>query len=38
VSQPLTEQDLESLEWKGIAKKRLEKAWEGEDDSLYDYL
>lgn len=38
IIQPLTEQDLESLEWKGIAKKRLAKAWEGEDDSLYDYL
>ncbi|HEY6553037.1 MAG TPA: type II toxin-antitoxin system Phd/YefM family antitoxin [Vicinamibacteria bacterium] len=38
IIQPITEQDLESLEWKGIAKKRLSKAWEGEDDSLYDYL
>jgi prevent-host-death family protein len=36
--QPITEQDLESLEWKGLAKSRLAKAWEGEDDSLYDYL
>ena len=36
--QPITEQDLESLEWKGLAGKRLAKAWEGEDDSLYDYL
>jgi prevent-host-death family protein len=36
--QPITEQDLESLEWKGLAKRRLAKAWEGEDDSLYDYL
>ncbi len=38
IIQPITEQDLESLEWKGLAKKRLSKAWEGEDDSLYDYL
>lgn len=38
IIQPLTGQDLESLVWKGIAKKRLAKAWEGEDDSLYDYL
>lgn len=30
--------NLEGLEWKGIGKKRLSKAWEGEDDSLYDYL
>ena len=36
--QPITEQDLESLVWKGFAKRRLAKAWEGEDDSLYDYL
>jgi hypothetical protein len=38
IIQPITEQDLEGLEWEGIAKKRLSKAWEGEDDSLYDYL
>ena len=36
--QPITEEDLENLEWRGLAKKRLSKAWEGEDDSLYDYL
>jgi prevent-host-death family protein len=36
--QPLSEKDLEELEWKGLAKKRLEKAWEGEEDALYDYL
>jgi prevent-host-death family protein len=36
--QPLTEQDLEELEWKGLAKKRLARAWEGEADALYDYL
>jgi prevent-host-death family protein len=35
---PITEPDLESLEWKGLARKRLSKAWEGEDDGLYDYL
>jgi len=29
--QPITEQDLESLEWKGIAKARLRKAWKGND-------
>jgi prevent-host-death family protein len=38
IIQPITEQDLEGLEWEGIARKRLSKAWEGEDDSLYDYL
>ncbi len=36
--QALTEQDLEELEWKRLAKRRLEKAWEGEEDALYDYL
>jgi prevent-host-death family protein len=36
--QPLTEQDLEGLEWKGLAKRRLARAWEGESDALYDYL
>lgn len=36
--QPLTERDVEALEWKGLARKRLGKAWEGEDDALYDYL
>jgi prevent-host-death family protein len=36
--QPISEQDLEGLEWKGLAKRRLAKAWQGEDDSLYDYL
>ena len=38
IIQPITEQDLEGLEWKGLAKKRLSKAWEGEEDALYDYL
>ena len=38
IIQPITERDLESLEWKGLADRRLAKAWEGEDDSLYDYL
>ena len=36
--QPITEQDLERLEWKGLAARRLSQAWEGEEDSLYDYL
>ncbi len=38
IIQPISEHDLESLEWKGLAKRRLSKAWEGEDDALYDYL
>jgi len=36
--QPLSEQDLEELEWKGLAKKRLARAWKGDEDALYDYL
>jgi len=36
--QPLTEADLEELEWKRLARKRLAQAWEGEEDALYDYL
>jgi prevent-host-death family protein len=36
--QPITEQDLEQLEWKGLGSRRLSEAWEGEDDALYDYL
>ena len=38
IIQPITEQDLERLEWKRLAKKRLSQAWDGEDDSLYDDL
>ncbi len=36
--QPLSERDLEGLEWKELAQQRLAGAWEGEDDALYDYL
>lgn len=36
--QPITEQDLEHLEWKGLAARRLSEAWKGEEDALYDYL
>jgi len=36
--QPITEQDLDRLEWKGLASRRLGQAWEGEEDALYDYL
>ncbi len=36
--QPLQEGDLEELEWKGPARRKLARAWEGEDDALYDYL
>ena len=36
--QAITEGDLEALEWGELAKRHLEKAWEGEEDALYDYL
>ena len=36
--QPISEQDLEELGWDQLARNRLRKAWEGEDDALYDYL
>ena len=36
--QPITEEDLEKLEWKGLASRQLSEAWEGEEDELYDYL
>ena len=36
--QPLTEQDLEELEWKQLARRKLARAWEREEDALYDYL
>jgi prevent-host-death family protein len=36
--QALDEKDLEELQWKRLARRRLEKAWAGEEDALYDYL
>jgi len=36
--QPISEQDLEELGWDQLSRNRLRKAWEGEDDALYDYL
>jgi prevent-host-death family protein len=36
--QPLEESDLEELEWKQLAKNKLARAWEGEEDALSDYL
>ena len=36
--QPLEEADLEELAWRQFARKRLTRAWEGEEDALYDYL
>ncbi len=36
--EPITEQDLEHFDWRGLAARRLSEAWEGEEDALYDYL
>ena len=36
--QPLSELDLEELEWKQLARRELARAWKGEADALYDYL
>jgi prevent-host-death family protein len=38
VIQALTERDVEHLEWTRLTERRLNKAWAGEDDALYDYL
>ncbi len=36
--QPITERDLDHLEWKGLVTRRLGQAWDREEDALYDYL
>lgn len=36
VIQPISEEDLEELEWKELAKKKLAQAWRGEEDALHD--
>ena len=36
--QPLSERDLDDLDWKRLARQRLAAAWEDEPDALYDYL
>ncbi len=36
--QPISEGALEALAWERLAGRRLQEAWEGEDDALYDYL
>jgi prevent-host-death family protein len=36
--QPLSEADLEELEWRKLARRKLARVWEGEEDALYDYL
>ena len=36
--QPLEESDLEELDWRQLARRKLARAWGGEGDALYDYL
>jgi prevent-host-death family protein len=36
--QAISEEDLEGLGWDQLTQSRLQKAWEGEDDALYNYL
>ena len=36
--QALAERQREDLEWRRLCQRRLERAWEGEEDALYDYL
>jgi prevent-host-death family protein len=38
VIQPIAEHDIETLEWRELSKRRLQRAWEDEPDALYDYL
>jgi hypothetical protein len=36
--QPLEEADLEELEWRQLARRKLARAWEDDTDALYDDL
>jgi prevent-host-death family protein len=36
--QPLSERDLDELDWGALARARLARAWDDEEDALYDYL
>ena len=36
--QPISEREMEGLAWNRLVDDRLQEAWEGEDDALYDYL
>ncbi len=36
--QAITERDLEELGWERLTERRLQQAWEAEDDALYGYL
>jgi prevent-host-death family protein len=36
--QPLDEADLEEVQWMRMATRKLIRAWQGEEDAVYDYL
>ncbi len=36
--QPISERELEGLDWRRLAEERLRQAWEEDEDGLYDYL
>lgn len=36
--QPISERDIEALDWRRLADTRLREAFDDEDDALYDYL
>jgi prevent-host-death family protein len=38
IIQALSDHELRDPEWKRLCERRLERAWEGEEDALYDYL
>lgn len=36
--QPVDEDDMEDRFWRRMSEESLRRAWEGEEDRLYDYL
>ena len=36
--QPLSDRDLEDVDWQRLTARRLAEAWEDEPDALYSYL
>lgn len=36
--QPLEKGDLDELEWRELAQRKLAQAWNDDEDALYDYL
>lgn len=36
--QPISERELETLDWEKLVEERLQQAWSEDEDELYDYL